>query len=62
MQLRRLSLFLGFSAFAWGVSAVGAFVSWPQADQLLEGLGAKPIAHDPMRRERRAALTQGPCW
>lgn len=48
MQLRLLRLFLGFSAFAWGISAVGVFVSWPEAEQLLERLGAKPIPYDPM--------------
>ena len=48
MQLRLLKLFLGFSAFSWGVSAVGVFVSWSEAEKLLEGLGAKPIAYDPM--------------
>lgn len=48
MQLRLLRLFLGFSAFAWGVSAAGVFVSWQEAEKLLEGLGAKPIAYDPM--------------
>jgi hypothetical protein len=45
-MLRLLRLFLGISAFAWGISAVGVFVSWSQAEQLLEGLGAKPIAYD----------------
>jgi hypothetical protein len=48
VQLRLLRLFLGFSAFAWGVSAAGVFVSWQEAEKLLEGLGAKPIAYDPM--------------
>ena len=48
MQLRLLRLFLGFTAFGWGVSAVGVFVSWPEAEKLLEGLGAKPIAYDQM--------------
>ena len=48
MQLRLLRLFLGFSACAWGVSAAGVFVSWQEAEKLLEGLGAKPIAYDPM--------------
>lgn len=48
MQIRLLRLVLGFSAFAWGISAVGVFVSWPEAEKLLEGLGAKPIAYDPM--------------
>ena len=47
-MLRLLRLFLGISAFAWGISAVGVFVSWQEAEQLLEGLGAKPIAYDPM--------------
>jgi hypothetical protein len=48
MPLRLLRLFLGFSAFAWGISAVGVFVSWSEAEKLLEGLGAKPIPYDPM--------------
>jgi hypothetical protein len=48
MQLRLLRLFLGFSAIAWCVSAVGVFVSWSEAEKLLEGLGAKPIPYDPM--------------
>src|ERR1700733_3570104 len=48
MQLRLLRLFLGFGAFGWGISVVGVFVSWPEASQLLQGLGAKPIAYDPM--------------
>ena len=48
MRLRLLRLFLFFSAFAWGVSAVGIFVSWAAADRLLEGLGAQPIRYDPM--------------
>jgi len=48
MQMRLLRLFLAFSAFAWGVSAVGVFVSWSEADKLLEGLGARPIVYDPM--------------
>lgn len=48
MQFRLLRLLLLFSAFAWGASAVGIFVSWPEAEKFLEGLGAKPIAYDPM--------------
>ena len=48
MNYRLLRLFLAFSAFAWGVSAVGVFVSWSEAETLLEGLGAKPIPYDPM--------------
>jgi hypothetical protein len=48
MQLRLLRLFLGFSSFAWGISIVGVFASWPQAAEMLQGLGAKPIAYDPM--------------
>jgi hypothetical protein len=47
-MLRLLRIFLGISAFAWGISAVGIFASWSEAEQLLEGLGAKPIAYDPM--------------
>jgi hypothetical protein len=48
MQLRFLRLFLGFAAFAWGISAVGIFASWNEAETLLEGLGAHPIAYDRM--------------
>jgi hypothetical protein len=48
MQLRLLRLFLGFAAFSWGISVVGVFVSWQEAVQLLQGLGARPIAYDPM--------------
>jgi len=48
MQLRLLRLFLGFAAFAWGISVVGVFASWPQAAEMLQGLGAKPIGYDPM--------------
>ena len=44
MQLRLLRLFLGFAAFAWGISVVGVFANWPQAAEMLQGLGAKPIA------------------
>jgi hypothetical protein len=48
MQLRLLRLFLGFAAFAWGISVVGVFASWPQTAEMLRGLGAKPISYDPM--------------
>jgi hypothetical protein len=48
MQLRLLRLFLGFAAFAWGISAVGVFVNWPTAERVLEGWGAQPIAYDKM--------------
>lgn len=47
-QLLYLRVFLGFAAFGWGISVVGVFVSWPEASQLLQGLGAKPITYDPM--------------
>jgi len=47
-QLLYLRVFLGFAAFGWGISIVGVFVSWPEASQLLQGLGAKSIAYDPM--------------
>ncbi|HET7625122.1 MAG TPA: hypothetical protein VFM25_07645 [Verrucomicrobiae bacterium] len=43
-----MRLFLGFSALAWGVSAIGIFISWSKAEKFLEGLGANPIAYDPM--------------
>jgi hypothetical protein len=48
MQLRLLRLFLGFAAFAWGISVVGVFASWPQVNGIAQGMGAKPIAYDPM--------------
>ncbi|MDB6038393.1 MAG: hypothetical protein JWM99_2234 [Verrucomicrobiales bacterium] len=48
MNRRLLRLFLGFSAFAWGVSVFGVFASWPAAADALEGLGAQPIAYDRM--------------
>jgi hypothetical protein len=48
MPLRLLRLFLGFAAFAWGISVVGVFASWPQVNELAQGLGAKPIVFDPM--------------
>jgi hypothetical protein len=48
VQLRLLRLLLLFSGFAWGISVVGVFVSWPEANQLLQDLGAKSIAYDPM--------------
>ena len=66
MQLRLLRLFLGFAAFAWGVSVVGVFVSWSEASNLLQGLGAKPIAYDPMLdywlRMAAGAFTLVGCW
>jgi hypothetical protein len=36
MLLRLLRLFLGFAAFAWGISVVvGVFASWPQAAEMV---------------------------
>jgi hypothetical protein len=65
-MLRLLRIFLGISAFAWGISAVGVFVSWSQAEQILEGLGAKPIAYDPMLdywlRMAAGAFALIGCW
>ena len=48
MPLRLLRLFLVFSAFGWGVTVVGVFASWPQVNSIAQGMGAKPIAYDPM--------------
>ncbi|HEX4342006.1 MAG TPA: hypothetical protein VH255_01360 [Verrucomicrobiae bacterium] len=48
MRLKILRLLLGFSACAWGVSFFGVVASWSAAENALEGLGAKPIAYDPM--------------
>ena len=48
MPLRLLRLFLFFSAIGWGVCIVGVFASWPQVNSIAQGMGAKPIAYDPM--------------
>jgi hypothetical protein len=65
-QIKLLRIFLGFSAFAWGVSVFGVFMSWPAASQALEGLGAKPIAYDRMLdywlRMASGAFTLVGCW
>jgi hypothetical protein len=43
-----LRLCLLFAAIAWGVSALGVFSTWDAAANALVGMGAKPIAYDPM--------------
>ena len=48
MRLRLLRMLLFFSAFAWGISIVGVFVPWSIAVELLQGLGLKNVAYDPM--------------
>ena len=48
MSLRLLRLFLFFAALGWGVTGVGVFASWPQVNDIAQGMGAKPIAYDPM--------------
>ena len=48
MQLRLLRIFLAFAAFGWGVCVVGVFASWPHVNCIASGMGAKPIAYDPM--------------
>jgi hypothetical protein len=48
MPLRLLRLFLVFSAIGWGVTVVGVFAAWPQINEIAQGMGAKPIAYDPM--------------
>ena len=66
MKLRLLRLFLGFAAFAWGISVVGVFASWSKATEWLEGLGAKPITYDPMLdywlRMASGAFALVGCW
>jgi hypothetical protein len=47
-RFRLLRLVLFFCAFVWGVSAFGVFLNWEPAAAALQGLGAKPIAYDPM--------------
>jgi hypothetical protein len=48
-QLRLLRLFLAFSGIGWAVCIVGVFASWPQVNSIAQGMGAKPIAYDPMQ-------------
>jgi len=48
MSLRLLRLFLIFSAIGWGVCVVGVFASWQQINSIAQGMGAQPIAFDPM--------------
>lgn len=66
MQLRLLRLFLGFAAFAWGVSVVGVFMSWSAAVEALRGLGAQPIGYDRMLdywlRMASGAFALVGCW
>jgi hypothetical protein len=66
MGLRLLRLFLGFAALAWGVSIVGVFLGWHAAAEALQGLGANPIAYDPMLdywlRMASGAFALVGCW
>ena len=66
MELRRLRFFLGFSAIVWGASIFGVFASWRAASEALQGLGAQPIAYDPMLdywlRMAAGAFTLIGCW
>ena len=48
MRLRLLRLFLAFSAFGWGVCVVGMLANWEQVNCIASGMGAKPIAYDPI--------------
>ncbi len=48
LQFRLLRLTLCFCAFVWGVSSFGVFASWDSVATALQGMGAKPIAYDPM--------------
>lgn len=41
-------MFLGFSAFAWGVSVFGVVLPWPAAAEALHGLGARTMEYDRM--------------
>lgn len=66
MCLRLLRLFLGFAAFAWGVSVMGVFMSWSAAVEVLRGLGAQPIGYDRMLdywlRMASGAFALVGCW
>ncbi len=48
LRYRLLRWVLAFCALAWGASFFGVFASWEAAESALEGLGAQPIAYDPM--------------
>jgi hypothetical protein len=48
MKFRLLRFFLAFSAIGWLVCIVGVFATWPQVNSIAQGMGAKPIAYDPM--------------
>lgn len=48
MKLCLLRFALFASAIGWGVSLFGVVLPWERAEALLEGLGAKPVPHDPM--------------
>jgi hypothetical protein len=48
MKLRLLRLFLFFSALGWLVCIGGVFAEWPLVNRIAQGMGAKPIAYDPM--------------
>lgn len=48
LRLRLLRIALVFSAFVWGISIVGVFLSWDTATAALEGMGAKRIEYDRM--------------
>jgi len=48
LQFRLLRVALVFSAFVWGVSVFGVFLKWEAAAGALQGMGAQPIAYDPM--------------
>jgi hypothetical protein len=66
MHLRLLQLFLGFAAFAWGVSVFGVCLSWSTATEALQGLGAQPIGYDRMLdywlRMAAGAFSLVGCW
>jgi hypothetical protein len=48
VRFRLLRVVLLFCSLTWGASLFGVFASWDAAARALEGLGAKPIAYDPM--------------
>lgn len=48
MSVKLLRVFLGLGAATWGAALAGVFLGWETAAGALEGLGAKPIAHDRM--------------
>lgn len=47
-RLRLLRVALVFCGCTWSAALLGVFATWEAASQAMQGLGAQPIAYDPM--------------